>query len=101
LSPAATRSVFGTFESVNDELMYCVLDLPAGAKIPCVFKPQDQAASVATNAVDHAIAALNAGQFAQAEQVIQQVLQQEPGDPQAEFVARIINREKQARPATP
>jgi spermidine synthase len=102
LSPAATRSVFGTFESVNDELMYCVLDLPAGAKIPCVFKPQDQAASVSTNVVDQAIAALNAGQFAQAEQLIQVALQQKPTDAQTEYVVRIINREKQLRTeATP
>jgi len=99
LSPAQTRSVFGTFESVNDELMYCVLDLPAGAKIPCVFKPQDESASDPSSAVDQAIAALNAGDLAQAGQLTALALQRDTSDSQAGYVARIVEREKQLRNA--
>lgn len=96
LSPADTHSVFGTFESVNDELMMSILDLPAGAKIPCVLKPT-QPASAAPSTVDHAVAGLNAGDLAQAEKLIDQALHEDSIDSQAEYVARIIGREKQLR----
>jgi hypothetical protein len=101
LSSADTRSVFGTFESVNDELMMSILDLPAGANIPCVFKPQDRAVPAAPSTADQAIVALNAGDPAQAEKLIEQASQQNPANPQVEFVARIISREKQLRETQP
>ena len=106
LSPADARSVFGTFESVNDELMYCVLDLPAGAKIPCVFKPREALATDPPSALDQAIAALNAGDWAQAEQQIARASERDSDAPQLRYVARILEREKQMRkgagqPASP
>jgi spermidine synthase len=98
LSPSDTRSVFGIFESVNDELMFSVLDMPAGARIPCVFKPKEL---VATNqqpsTLDQAITSLNTGNLEQAERTAAIALQQDPRNLEAGYVARIIEREKQSK----
>ena len=100
LSPGAVRSVFGTFESVNDELMFCVMDLPAGAKIPSVFKPIESPASEPLSALDQAIGALNTGDPAQAEKLLALASERKPDDPQIQYVARILEREKELRNAT-
>ncbi len=97
LSSNDVRSVFGTFESVNEELMYCVLDMPAGAKIPCVFKRQEFSVTNPPSALDEAIAALNAGDLAQAERMITRAAERDASDPQVYYVARILEREKQSR----
>jgi len=99
LSLAEVRSVFGTFESVNDELMYCVLDRPEGAEIPCVFKPPSKVATETPSALDQAIAALNAGNLTEAEQLIALASSRREELPQLQFVTRIIEREKQLRGA--
>jgi predicted membrane-bound spermidine synthase len=97
LSSNDARSVFSTFESVNDELMCCILDLPAGAKIPCVFKPRDAQTTNPPSALDQAVASLNAGDTAKAERLVALALERNSGDGQARYVDRIIEREKQSR----
>jgi hypothetical protein len=97
LSSNDVRSVFGTFQSVNDELMYAVLDLPAGAKVPCVFKSREAAPSNPPSALDQAITALNAGDLTQAEQMIALAAERDASEPQVYYVGRILERAKQSR----
>ena len=96
LSEESARSVFVPYESINEELLGHVLGISAYRDVPCAFPTKSgPQKSPPPSPLDPAIEALNAGQLVKAEQLVTTALQQDSSNPQARYLARIINREKQ------
>jgi hypothetical protein len=104
LSVPEVRSIFFPFSTVNGELLDSLLGKEAGANVPSVFKPnappamsEDSDESTAT--LSRAMVALHSGDLKQAGQLAVLAQQQNPTNPQAAYVTRIIDREQQLQQA--
>jgi len=101
--PMVTAQIlFSTFSTVNGELYGCLFGNPSSASVPCVFQtPQPSPPPGAGGTtLDQAAAAFDAGALDQAEQLTALAFKQNPGDPLAGYLARVVDREKQMRRAT-
>ncbi len=96
-----TQLLFSTFSTVNGELYGCLFGNPSSASVPCIFQtPQPSPPPGASGTtLDQAAAAFDAGALDQAEQLTALALQQNPGDAQAGYLARVVTRERQQRQA--
>jgi spermidine synthase len=95
---AQAQLIFNTFSTINGELYGCLFGGPLGAGVPCVF-PTPQPApppDADGSAVSLARKAIAEGNLEVAGQLVSQVLQQKPDDEQAQYLGRIINREKKS-----
>jgi predicted membrane-bound spermidine synthase len=100
LPPADVQSVFSNYTTINKELLMSVRGLAAGTNVPCIFAGNPlPAVGMAANAatLTEAVTALNAGHWEQASQRTALALRQFPNDPQAGYVARIVERERPSR----
>ena len=94
------RMVLSAYTSVNGELYARVFGQPSTVTVPCIFQtppPAPPPPGAGATAVDQASLAFAAGDLMQAEQYIALALQMKPGDPMAEYVRRVVEREKQRR----
>jgi spermidine synthase len=98
------QSVFASFTGVNQELLDCIRTAGGNAGVPCIFETNSAAMTMpapsgggATSELplSQAVLALNAGDLEQAEQLAALASKQRSGDFQAEYVARVIARERQ------
>ena len=106
LAPDEVQSVFANFASVNEELLDCVRGEGGNAGVPCLFETISAAVTVPAPSgngarneppLKQAMLALHAGNLEQADQLTALALQLKPGDPQSEYLARVIARERQLR----
>jgi hypothetical protein len=100
------QSVFAGASTINEELLDSIRGLPSAAGVPCVFRTNSPAVSAISQKSEanqalltQAVAALNAGDTKQAEKLAGRVLNQDPGNASAGYVARIAAREEQLRQA--
>jgi hypothetical protein len=102
LSMVSAQLLFSAFSTVNGELYGCVFGNPSSASVPCVFQtPQPSPPpGAAGTTLDQAAAAFDAGALEQAEQLAARALKQNPGDPMAGYLVRVVEREKQLRRAS-
>ncbi|HOB31662.1 MAG TPA: fused MFS/spermidine synthase [Verrucomicrobiota bacterium] len=93
LSPEAVRLVFGSFATINAELFHVVFGGPRGVNVPCVFQTGRSAPPPAGTGSVYDIAAQQfaAGNVIQARQLVAQVLQANPRDEQAAYLARVFD----------
>ncbi len=96
LSLADIQVLFGMFSSVNGELQGCLSGAPSFADVPCVFnKPTPAPASGSSETdLDRAAAAFAAGNLETAERLAAAASIQNPDDPQAGYLRRVIERSK-------
>ncbi|MDD5141429.1 MAG: fused MFS/spermidine synthase [Verrucomicrobiales bacterium] len=101
LPMANVQLVFSDFFTVNGDLFGCVFGTAPNAGVPCVFQtPQPVPPPMSDgSAVSAAEKAFHAGNLVQAEALTATALKQNPSDAQAGYLLRIIEREKQLRPA--
>jgi predicted membrane-bound spermidine synthase len=101
LLPANAQVIFSTYMTVNRELGGCLFGLPSSADVPCIFptaQPRPPAGAGGT-ILDVAARMFEAGNLAGAGELAAQALAAKPGDDQARYLARVIDREKQSRQA--
>jgi hypothetical protein len=101
--PMITAQIlFNTFSTVNGELYGCLFGNRSSASVPCVFQTPQPAPppGAAGTLLDQAAVAFDAGALDQAAQLIALVLNQNPADAQAGYLARVVSREKQKRQAS-
>ena len=98
-SNAEVQMILSAYSSVNGELARVIQGDPAQANVPCVFQSPRPAPppDAGGTALDLASKAFSDGNMVLAEQYIALALQMKPGDPMAEYVKRVIDREKQLR----
>jgi hypothetical protein len=91
------RLVFSDFSTVNGELT-AALFAPAST-IPCIFQTGQPSPPPASSGspLDQAEQAIAAGNLPVAKQIVAAVLQQNPGDAQAAYLQRILEREAPAQ----
>jgi spermidine synthase len=101
LPMANAQLVFQDFSTVNGELYACVFGAPAGTGVPCVFKTPNPSPPPASSGsiLDLAAEALEMGNQQQALELTALALKQNPADPVAAYMARVIEREQRAEPA--
>jgi hypothetical protein len=96
LSLVNAQIVFNGFSTINGELYGCLFGNSLGAGVPCAFQtpnpapPPEADGSLLSNA-EHAFAA---GNLDQAAQFAALALQQKPGDEQARYISRVIERKR-------
>jgi spermidine synthase len=94
---ASAQLVFQDFLTVNGELGLALFGGPGHDTVPCTFQtpfpspPPGAGGGAATEAAR----AFERGNLAQAEQLVEQALKEIPGNVQAEYLLRVIEREKQ------
>ena len=96
-----TQSVFKDMLTVNGELFGCLFGTAPNANVPCAFQTPQPVPPPASdgNAVAGAEKAFSAGDLGQAAALTAMALKQNPNDPQAGYLFRVIEREKKLRPA--
>jgi hypothetical protein len=94
--------IFADFSTVNGELYSYLFGDAANTGVPCVFQlPQPVPPPAPDGSVlSNAKMLFNIGDLEQAEAVTAAVLKQNPGDEQAGYLMRVVEREKKSRPAT-
>lgn len=94
LTLEAARYVFSDFSTINGELYGCLAGYTSSANVPCVFQTPAPSPPPASDgsALSLAEQAFHAGKFSQAEALINAVLKQNPNDPLAGYVDRVIER---------
>ncbi|MGA2684799.1 MAG: fused MFS/spermidine synthase [Verrucomicrobiota bacterium] len=101
LPTPAAQVVFSDFLTVNGELYGSLFGNPANANVPCVF--QTATASPPPGAsgtiLDQAEQAFSRGDLPEAQRLAALALEQTPDDAVAGYVARVIERAEQTRPA--
>jgi len=108
LSQEDVRSVLSPSTTINEELAECLRGAAAAADVPCVFKTNSSAGAALAMSVggktdktllNQAVAALNAGNLRHAAYLAAQALQEDPSNPTASYVARVVEREERLRQA--
>jgi hypothetical protein len=91
--------IFKSYLTVNGELPGCLFGTPLGVGVPCAFQTPRPAPPPATNGSAVAIAAkaFADGNLEEAGQLAARALQQNPDDEQAQYVGRVIEREKESQ----
>jgi hypothetical protein len=87
------------FGTVNGELAGCLLGAPTAANIPCIFHTeQPRPDALHENpTLAGASEAFAAGRVEDAQQLVKIALKQRPLDPEALYLDRVFEREKQSR----
>ena len=94
--------------TINEELAECLRGAASAADVPCVFKTNSSAAMALAMSgggktdktlLNQAVAALNAGNLRHAAYLAAQALQQDPANPTASYVVRVVEREERLRQA--
>jgi hypothetical protein len=97
------RAVFATYRSTNGELAHCLSQPGTDPDIPPIFTSHPPATTTADSSggapaalttADQAAAALNAGDVEQVAKLAARALAAEPGDPEAGYLERVIERER-------
>ena len=98
LPASETQIVFQDYLSVNGELYADIEGAPAGAAVPCIFQAAQSAPPPASSGspLDQAARAFADGNLAQAQQLVNLVLQQNPMDADAAYLSRVIKRQLQS-----
>jgi len=101
LTMADVRSVFSLYSTVNEELGNSLLRNEAGMNVPCVFETNAPPAMAKNTdksdaTLSQAVSALQTGNLKQAEQLAILALQQNPTNTQAQYIGRIVERERQS-----
>ncbi len=86
--------VFSPAATINKELWGCVFGSTSSADIPCVFQTLVPAPAPGTQAtaLNQAEKAFRTGNLAEAQQWVATALKQNPDDPMAGYVSRVIER---------
>ncbi|MBI3848829.1 MAG: fused MFS/spermidine synthase [Verrucomicrobia bacterium] len=102
LPAVSAQLLFSTFSTVNGELFGCVFGNPSSANVPCVFQTRQPAPPPGGSgtALDQAARAFEAGALDPAAQLAALAWKQNPADPMAGYMSRVIEREKQLRQAS-
>ncbi|HZL42393.1 MAG TPA: hypothetical protein VFD66_03860, partial [Verrucomicrobiae bacterium] len=97
--PANAQVVFGTYMSVNRELIGCLFGLPSSAEVPCMFQTEQKrpAAGASETLFDQASKLFEAGDLDQSAELAAIAQQQRPRDPEPAYLLRVIERAKGGR----
>ena len=101
LPESDAQFIFSDFSTVNGELFSCFFGGNPNAGVPCVFQTPQPTPPPASDGspVSKAEQLFHAGDLAGAEAMTEAALKQNPGDAQAGYLLRVIEREKQPQPA--
>jgi spermidine synthase len=99
LLPVDTKVIFSTYATVNGELFGCLSGAPSSADAPCLFQTTEPrpAAGAGGTILDQAAKMFDAGDLEKARELATMALQEKPGDTQAGYLLRVIERENQMR----
>jgi predicted membrane-bound spermidine synthase len=102
LSLMNAQIVFNGFSTINGELYGCLFGNSLGSGVPCAFQtpnpapPPDADGSLLSNAEQ----SFAAGNLDRAAQFAALALRQKPGDEQARYISRVIERKKELQQTT-
>ncbi|HSY42544.1 MAG TPA: hypothetical protein VK811_01450, partial [Candidatus Acidoferrum sp.] len=96
--------IFQRFSSVNLELLDSLSGQGTGADVPCVFNANAPGATTnfmtsSDQELEGAVSMLDSGNLKQADEIVAQVLQQNPTNSVAGYLGRIIDREQELQKA--
>ena len=93
--------IFSPAETVNKELWGCVFGSASSADVPCVFRPPESASVTGPSetVLNRAEKAFSVGNLSEARRLVALALKQNPNDPMAGYVERVIERAEKTRTA--
>ena len=102
LPTADAQLIFTDFSTVNGQLFGCLSGSSSSADVPCAFQtplPSPQPGGAGT-ILERAEQAFSKGDVSEARQLVTRALKQNPGDPMAGYVSRVIERAEKLGPTT-
>jgi len=99
LATVNAQTIFSGFSTINGELFGCLFGTTMGAGVPCIFQTPNPAPAPGSEggAVADASKAFAAGEWDKAALLAAEALKENPNNPQANYVFRVIAREKELR----
>ena len=99
LPESNAQFIFSDFSTVNGELFSCFFGSTPNAGVPCVFQTPQPVPPPASDgsAMSAAEKAFHDGDLVQAEALTATALKQNPNDPQAGYLMRVLEREKESQ----